>query len=230
MKLKFIVLFFVASNFISAQINYNKSTWFFKGNATSMIDIFTFPTVQLSVEKLVTDYIGLSLEGGYQFYNFIRTDTSFLHPSGFRINFEFRYYLSRFINTRLSNKFGRIYTGIRPFYSRNRFNASLTYKTDPGSPDWTDDDFAGKNNTFGLNFIFGFQKSITERLIMDMHAGVGVMYRSVTNSNLQYEKDAGYSLAGTEIINFFKELNLSGTSGLWPNALFGIRIGYRLYR
>ncbi len=172
MRCKFIILLFMVSSLVSAQINYRNSSWYIKGNASSLIDIFSFPTVQLSVEKQFSEYISLCAEGGYQLYSFSRSDTSFLNPTGFKANLEFRYYLSKFITTRLSNKLGRVYTGIRPFYWQTRYNASVSYQTNLGPSRWYDDDFGVKDRTFGLGIVLGFQKNITERLILDLHTGV----------------------------------------------------------
>jgi hypothetical protein len=230
MRKKFIILLFGISNIISAQINYSNSSWYIKGSASSLIDIFTFPTVQLSVEKQLSDYISVCAEGGYQLYTFSRADTSFLNPTGFKANLELRYYLSKFITTRLSNKLGRPYAAIRPFYWQTQYNASISYKTKQDSPVWSDDDFGVKNKSWGVDFIIGFQKSITERLIIDLHTGVGIMYRTVINEDIQYVKDSGYLLAGTDLIKYFKGLSLAESSGLRGVPLFGFRLGYTIYK
>jgi Protein of unknown function (DUF3575) len=225
-----LVLFLGIPNLLTAQMNYGRSTWFIKANATSMIDIFTFPTVQLSVEKQFTDYISLSAEGGYQFYNFHHSEATFYTPRGFRANIEFRYYLSEMRNSRLSDKLGRTYLGLRPFYSQNQFNTSISYKLSADSPRWIDDDFGVKNQTYGVNCIIGFQKSLSEKILIDLYAGAGIMDRNVTNTGIQYIEDAGYLLAGTEFIKYFKKLNLSESSGIRVNFLFGLRMGFKLYK
>ncbi len=215
------------SNMIFCQMNYDKPTWSVKVNVTSLIDIFTFPTVQLSVEKQLSDYFSLSTEGGYQLYNFSHVKTPVLDTYGFKVNLELRYYLSKFLTTGLSNKLGRTYIGLRPFYSQNQGNASISYKTPADTTNWIDDDFGVKNTTYGVNIILGFQKTIIENLFVDLHTGAGIMQRTVSNTDLQYLEDAGYTLAGTGLIKFFKTLNLSKSSGLWGNVLFGFRIGYK---
>ena len=230
MRFKFIILLFIISDLISAQINYNNTSWFIKGNATSLIDIFTFPTVEFSAEKQVTDLFSICPEAGYQLYNFRHTDTTFMNPAGFKVNLEFRYYVSKYISSRASNRMGRLYAGLRPFYMQNKYNSTVSYKANPDSTTWLDDDFGVKNSTFGVNFTFGFQKSLTERLIIDMHTGIGIMKRRVTNTNIQYNKDAGHYLAGSEFMKLFKKINLSQSSGIWGNILIGVRIGYTIYK
>jgi hypothetical protein len=177
----------------------------------------------------VTDYLSISAEGGYQLYTFSRSDTSFLNPAGFKANIEFRYYLSQFITTRLSNTIGRLYTGIRPFFWQNRYNASISYKINADSPKWIDDDFAVKNTSYGVSFVLGFQKFITERILLDLHGGAGIVNKEITNSNIQYVEDSGFVLAGTDLIQYFKVLNLSKSSGIHAIGLFGFRFGYTIY-
>jgi len=230
MRYRLMVLLLGISGVISAQINYKNSSWFIKGNGTALIDIFTFPTVQFSAEKQFTEYFSICPEAGYQLYNFSHPDTSFLNPSGFKVNIEFRYYLSKFITSRLSNSNGRMYAGIRPFYSQNRFNTSVSFKMNPDSVRWIDDDFSVKNTTYGVNLVFGFQKSVTGRLMIDLDAGLGVANRTVTNTDIQYSKESGHYLAGTEFIKYFKALNLSGSSGIKASYSIGLRVGYTIYK
>ena len=224
------ILLLGITDIISAQINYNNSSWFIKGNATALIDIFTFPTVQFSAEKQVTDLFSICPEAGYQLYNFRHTDTSFVKPTGFKVNIEFRYYISKYISSRASNKMGRGYVGLRPFYMQNNYNSTVSYKVNPDSVTWLDDDFGVKNRTFGLNLTFGFQKSLTERLLIDMHTGVGIMKREITNIDIQYNKNSGHYLAGTEFMQILKKINLSQSSGIWGNFLVGVRLGYTIYK
>jgi hypothetical protein len=230
MKFKLVILLLGFTNLVSSQINYQNTSWFIKGNATSLIDLFTFPTVQFSAEKPISNLFSICSEAGYQLYNFRHTDTSFVRPTGFKVNLEFRYYISKFIGSRLTNKVGRVYAGIRPFYSQNIYNSTVSYKVNRDSVSWLDDDFSVKNRTFGLNFTFGFQKSLTERLIIDMHTGLGIMKRTVTNADLQYNKDSGHYMAGTEFMKLFKSINLSQSSGIWGNLLIGVRVGYTIYK
>jgi len=228
MRYKFMLCFIGISNLIFSQINYNKSTWTIKGNATSLFDIFTFPTVQLSIEKILTNHLSLSSEAGYQFYDFRRTDTTFLDPKGFKVNFECRYYFYKLFNTRISKNSAKLYTGLRPFYRQNQYTASIPYQTKFDPVNWKDDDFGVKNNSYGLYYIFGFQQSLSDRLLFDFHGGVGVIKRTIKNIELQYNKDSGDILGGTDLIQFFETFHLNESSGLWGSFLFGIRIGYRL--
>ena len=227
MRCKLIIFFLVISNMIIAQINYNiTTTAIIKWNVTSLIDIVTFPTVQLSVEKKLSRYLSLSSEVGYQLYSYRHTDTTFLKPEGFKVNFECRYYISNSFKG-FTPELEGIYLGLRPFYSQNQYNANIPFQTKSDSVNWNDDDFGVKNRTYGLNCILGFQKSISDRIIFDFYSGLGIMKRRVNNTDLQYNKDSGDLLGGTDFVQFLETLNLSESSGLWGNILFGFRIGYK---
>jgi len=228
MRYKFLIIFLGISNLVFSQIRYDKSTWILKGNATSLFDIFTFPSVQLSIEKIITPQFSLSTEAGYQLYDFRHTDTAFMSPKGFKVNFEFRYYFSRQFRTGLSGKLPRPYSGLRPFYRQYQYNANIPYKINQNSEYWSDDNFGVNNRSFGLYGILGFQQSISHKLVFDFHAGLGIIYRIIKNSDIQYNMESGHILGGTDLIQFSEKLNLGESSGLWGSILFGIRIGYKL--
>lgn len=228
MKCKFIIFFLAISNLIFAQIDRksNSTTLIVKLNVTSLVDVASFPTVHFSVEKILSKYISLSAEAGYQFYSYRSTDTTFLSPEGFKINLECRYYIpgSYKVNTpRLEG----IYLGLRPFYRKNQDNSYFPFLTKSDSVNWNDDNFGFKNETYGLNFILGFQKSVSHQLVFDFYSGLGVEKRIVKNTDLQYNKDAGDIMGGTDFMQFLWKFNLSESSGIWGSISFGFRIGYK---
>jgi len=228
MRLKFIIFFLAVTNFISAQLIYDKSTLLLKVNATSFIDFLTFPSVQLSVEKKITRNFSLSTEFGYQLYDFGYNDSVFLSPGGFKLNFESRFYAPKFLKQGLPVILKNIYIGLRPFYRQNQYNASTSYQTKLDSLDWHKDDFGVKNTTYGLYTVFGYQNSISRKLVVDVYTGLGIMKRMVRNTNIEYNKDSGDILAGTDFMRFFETLDLSESSGIYGNFLIGFRIGYKL--
>ncbi len=228
MRYRLIIILLFFSGLLSGQINYNITTWIIKGNLTSLMDGFTFPVPQLSVEKKISDYFSVSAEGGYQVYNFNQPDTSYFKPRGFKANIEFRYYIPKFYKSPWAPKLEAVYLGLRPFYRQNKYTGDLAYRTIAGGTKWDDDSFGVKNVTYGLNCLIGFQRSVSDRIIFDFHGGIGVMYRDVVNSNNEFNSEAGDILNGGEFIQFFEKMNLESSSGIWPNILFGFRIGYKL--
>lgn len=228
MKCKLIIFFLAISNLIFAQINRknNNTTLIFKVNVTSLIDVTSFPTVQFSVEQKLSRNFSLNSEVGYQLYTYRYTDTTFLSPEGFKVNFEGRYYLPNSFKDKIPKLEG-IYVGLRPFYRQNQYNAYIPFQTKSDSTNWNEDDFGVKNKTYGLCFILGFQKSISHKLIFDFYSGLGVEKRIVENTDIQYNKDSGDILGGTDLMQFLWKFNLSESSGLWGNISFGFRIGYK---
>ena len=228
MRCKLIIFFLAVSNLIFGQIarKSNSTSLIVKINVTSLIDVTSFPTVQFSVEKRLSRYFSISAEAGYQLYTYKYTDTTFLDPQGFKVNLECRYYIPDPYKVNTPRLEGT-YLGLRPFYRKNQYNAYLPFQTKSDSVNWNDDDFGVKNETFGLSFIFGFQKSVSQNLIFDFYSGLGIVMRTVKNTDLQYNKDAGDIMGGTDFMQFLWKYNLSESSGLGGSLSFGFRIGYK---
>jgi hypothetical protein len=53
------------------------------------------------------------------------------------------------------------------------------------------------------------------------------MKRRVENTDLQYNKDSGDYLRGTDLMKFIDKLNLNESSGIWGDVTVGFRIGYK---
>jgi hypothetical protein len=213
---------------VSGQINYNLTDWIIKVNAVSPFDALTFPVPQVGVERRISRYWSVSAEGGYQIYGFKKPDTSLTATRGYKGNLELRYYIKRFYRTPWAAKLETVYLGFRPFFHHNRFSDELSFRTgEEGSP-WHENYYTTRNNTYGLNVVMGFQKSVKPETVFDLYFGAGVMMRDITNDYLDYDPDQGEVLAGTEFMKFFKGLGLEKSSGIWPNLLVGFRIGLKL--
>ncbi len=193
-----------------------------------MIDVFAFPTVQLSVEKRLTDHFSVNLEAGYEIYEFRRTDTVVLNSNGFKINIEGRYYFSSSRSSDLSNPPFLWYMGLRAFYRQNQYTAGVSYYTSTDSTHLKFDDFGVKKSVIGLNLTLGFEQSLSRKIIVDVYWGIGGMYRNVVNIDRRFNNSPGSVLAGTDLSPLFQSLNLSESSGFYLNVLFGVRIGLKL--
>jgi hypothetical protein len=221
-----IILFFLGfSSMTFSQTTEDKNTWIIKENATSLIDVFSFPTVQFSVEKKLTDNFSINTEIGYQLYDFRHTDTVFLSPRGFKLNFECRYYISKLFRSHLSNG---IYIGLQGFYRQNQYTASISYCTSPDSIHMKNDEFGVKKSIIGLNLMLGYESSITNKLILDIYVGLGGMNRVIKNTDIQFNRKSGDFLEGTDLVPLFEKLNLSESSGGSVSFTFGLRIGIKL--
>lgn len=189
-----------------------------------MIDIISFPTVQLSVEKKLTENFSVNGEIGYQLYDLRHTDTVFLSPKGFKVNLECRYYISKLFD---SNLLEGVYVGLQGFYRQNQYTANISYHTTPDSNIFKSDDFWVKKSVVGLNLMLGYETSITDKLVVDMYVGLGGMNRVIKNTNIQFNRNSGDFLAGTDLVPLFEKLNLSESSGGSVSITFGLRIGIK---
>ena len=228
MKQCILFLLLCSSIVTFSQTEEDKSTWIIKGNATSLLDVFAFPTVQLSVEKKLTKCLSLTAELGVQCYDFHHTDSTILKPGGFKLNVEIRCYVSKFIDTDLSKKLDGFYLGLQPFIRQNQYSAGVSYYTSNDSLHNMVDHMGVKKTVYGLNGILGYQKPISGKVVIDLYAGIGIMNRNVRNTNREYNRDSDERLMGTDLGPLFQYLNLRESSGPAGNVLFGIRIGYKL--
>jgi hypothetical protein len=223
----FIFFIFISSQGFTQRIQ-NRSAWILKGNCTSLIDLVTFPTVQFSLEKKLSRFSSISPEAGYQLYGFRHSDTTFLNPQGFKVNLEFRYYIPKFLKgIGINPTLEGIYLGFRPFYRQNQYTAYIPFQTMTDPVGISEDNFGVKNRTFGIFCLIGFQRSITDKLLFDFYSGLGAMKRRVENTDLQYNKDSGDYLRGTDLMKFIDKLNLNESSGIWGDVTVGFRIGYK---
>ena len=228
MKSKTFVLFIFLPFFLFSQGNEKEKELILKGNLTSTIDVFSFPTIQLSLEKKLTDRFSLNGEIGYQLYDFRKVDTLFINPKGFKINIECRYYFSKHLTTISKNKLEGAYIGLQGFYRKNQYTAGISYCTTPDSTISKDDEFGVKKSIIGLNGIIGYQSSITTNIVVDMYAGLGMMNKTIKNTDIQFNSKAGDFIIGNDLVPLFSKLNLSESSGVSANITFGIRVGIRL--
>ena len=75
--------------------------------------------------------------------------------------------------------------------------------------------------------MLGYETSITDKLVVDMYVGLGGMNRVIKNTNIQFNRNSGDFLAGTDLVPLFEKLNLSESSGGSVSITFGLRIGIK---
>jgi hypothetical protein len=61
-----------------------EKNWILKLNAMQLVDIFSYPTIQVSAERKINPYFSVNVEAGNQFFDFdersIEKDTIFFKP------------------------------------------------------------------------------------------------------------------------------------------------------
>ncbi len=212
------------SSLAVAQTTDFKSYWIINWNVTNLADVFTFPTLQFSAEKRISDKFSLSAGIGYQLYDIHETDTVFLKPRGFKTYIEARYYIIDKIPFDLPHYFDGLYVGLQPFFRKNQYSTGISFYSSPDSFLRKTDNIGVIKNVMGINGILGWQLQVNGRFYVDFYGGMGYMYRKVKNTNRQFNEDKGDYLLGS----LFQSYDLSNTN--WHSVSFtiGFKAGVRL--
>ncbi|CAD0008182.1 DUF3575 domain-containing protein [Flavobacterium chungangense] len=223
MKRTIVILIVMLSTCVYSQESKERN-WGIKINPVQLIDIASFPTLQLSVERKINYYSSLNIEIGYQLYDVSNTDTIFFKDKGFKTNIEGRIYLQKLFNSRVKSKRSELYAGIQVFYRENQRNSFIEYvPIDPINEDEYLDDFGVKKTAKGINLTVGNQFSFA-RFILEPFVVFGYMYRNTTNTDLDYD-ESKHSLSMNHA--FFLGSDLESNSGSMFNFGLGCRVGLR---
>lgn len=205
-----------------------ESNWALKLNIAQLIDVVSYPTLQVSVERKINPYFSVNAEFGYQLYSpDTELDTIMLRPRGFKANIEGRVYLLKLINKRPKSRVSELFLGIQVFYRENQTTKYLEYtplNNDSEEYIEYEDYFGVKRKAKGFNVIVGNQISI-KRFIIEPFLGFGLLNRNVKNTNIEYDK-AKHEILGNH--NFFVPSSLAESSGNLFNFTYGLRVGFRL--
>ena len=224
-KIITIIILIFSVNAFSQELK--ETNWILKLNTTQLIDVFSYPTLQLSVERKINPYFSINAEVGYQLYDFKKVDTLFLKPRGFKTNIEGRIYPFKLINKRAKSNRGELYIGVQLFYRANQSTNVVDYSPISDSTKLYKDYFGTKRTAKGFNITFGSQISISKKIILEPFIGFGLLNRSIKNSEIQYNPNKDFR-GGTDLVPLFQGLNLEESSGSLFNFCTGFRIGYRL--
>ncbi|MCE3075966.1 DUF3575 domain-containing protein [Chryseobacterium gwangjuense] len=226
MKKLLTLLILPFSTLIFAQES-KESNWILKLNATQLVDVVSYPTLQISAERKISPYFSVNAEFGYQLYDFNQPDKIILKSKGFKTNLEGRVYVFKFINSRTESKRNEFYVGLQLFYRENESSNSLEYSPkDDDSKQYTDY-FGTKRTAKGFNIMFGNQISVSKKIILEPYIGLGMMERKINNVDIEYDKTKD-QIIGSDTVPLFKRLDLEESSGNVFNFCVGLRIGYRL--
>ena len=219
-----ILIFTISINSFSQELK--EKNWILKLNAIQLIDIFSYPTLQLSAEKIINPYFSLNAEFGYQLYDFRKNDTIYLKPRGFKANIEGRIYPFKLINSRIKSNNSEFYIGLQFFYRENQSTNRVEYSPISDSTKIYKDYFGTRRKAKGFNITLGYQISVS-KIILEPFVGFGMLNRNIKNSEIQYDKTKDFR-SGTDLVPLFQGLNLEESSGSLFNFCMGFRIGYRL--
>lgn len=229
MKNFFVIIILTFSmNIFSQKLKERK--WILKANTTQLIDIFSFPTLQLSAEKKLNQFLSVNAEFGYQVYEFkTEIDTTILKPKGFKANLELRCYFEKLIKNRNQTKKNEFYIGMQLFYRQNQKSNSVEYRRidDEVNSKYYDDSFGVKKSIKGINLTFGDQISISERIILEPYLLFGYMDKKVENFELEYKKEK-HTADRNDGMPLLVGFDIAEENKNNVNFGFGLRIGYRL--
>jgi len=226
---------FLICNVAAAQRLPEERTWILKSDQLALLNGFTFPTVQFSLEKKISDHFSIAPELGVQLYSFntYRPDTVFVKPGGYRAGIELRCYdpfgllLGKKKKSESQNGY---YLSLNLFYRQNRYNSSVAYMKSGVTDTIYSDCFWGRKKAMGINLLFGVQKNMGRRLVIDLYGGLGLLSRKIKNFSREYdavndEQDLPMDLT---IDGVLTSAGLEENSGVIPNLTLGIRLGLRL--
>ena len=226
MKKLLFALIPIISNLIFAQES-KESNWILKLNATQLVDVVSYPTLQISAERKINPYFSVNAEFGYQLYDFSKADTLLLKSKGFKTNLEGRVYLFKLLNSRIESKRNEFYVGLQLFYRENEGTNSVDFSPKSNETKFYTDNFGTKRTAKGFNITFGNQISMSKKIILEPYIGLGLMNRKINNSDIEYDEIKD-TRNGTGLKPLFQKLNLEESSGNIFNFCFGLRVGYRL--
>lgn len=227
-KLLSVLIIFVSALIFAQETK--ESKWILKLNASQLADDFSFPTVMVAAERMINPYFSVSAEAGIQVYDTSKIDSTMINSSGFKANFEGRFYFSKFFSRRAIPKRNQQFIAIQFFQRKNQTTDILRYY--PSSDDLNNevltDYFGVKKRVLGVNLIMGNQISIlrSKMVILEPYFGIGYMNRKIENTDLQFDEAKHEIQLGNH--EFFRNRSLEKVSGDFLNLLIGFRIGYKL--
>lgn len=217
------VIILMFSTIIFAQ-ELKDSKWILKVNAAQLVDVVSYPTLQISAERKINPYFSVNAEFGYQLYDFNKADTILLKSKGFKVNLEARLYLFKLLKSRTQSKTSELYVGLQLFHRKNQDTYNLKFISSDNNTLYSDD-FGAKKTAHGFNIIIGNQISVSKKLVLEPFIGIGSLYIKTRNSDLEYDEAKHViDIDGLSSINS----RLESKTGNFTNFCWGFRIGYRL--
>lgn len=216
-----------------AQYQDDERTLVLKADMLTLINDFTFPLAQLSLEKRISKHFSIAPELGIQPYSprLSKLDTNLVKWNGFRVGIEGRYY-GLFKNRRNIEKPNRPrvekYLSLNIFYRQNQYNSSVQYHK-PNDTTIYNDSFAANKKAWGINAIFGIQVT-QKRFVANFYGGIGLLSRDIKNRFREYDytTDELKHAVDITIDGIKKGASLQENSGVIGNVVLGIRLGLRL--
>ena len=239
--MRYFILFVLIPACGASQKKDSLHTSILKLNLTSLIDGVTFPRIEISAEHQLKKNISLTGELGYQFYPWIaKPDTNFIKPSGIKASVQLRrYFIPGKSGDNILDNFGLddfqathlpgFYAGLEFFYRYNKTNQELLYRRPDDTTRYTDC-FTAAKSVFGTNLVLGLEMYLSDKVVLDVYGGLGIIYRRATNNYREYNYKTDTLQTGPDF-NFgyiAEQSYLPEGNGLNLNITLGMRLGIKL--
>lgn len=217
----------------TAQYQDDERTLLLKADVLALINDFTFPLAQVSLEKRLSKNFSISPELGIQPFGTrpSKLDTTLVKWNGFRVSIEGRYYglfKRRKQYYRPNRPSAEKYISLNVFYRQNQYNSRVSYQK-PNDTTMYSDCFAANKKAWGINAIFGIQLS-KNRFVTEFYGGIGLLSRQIKNRFREYDYNTDEIDYDTDLTvnNIKRSSSLAENSGVIGNVVLGIRMGLRL--
>ena len=233
MRYLFFFLLLLAVDGMAQQEGRNDG-WVLRANASALIDLITFPTLQFSVERKLGEQFSISAEYGFQPYTkFHNQDTAWGQETGSKYALEGRFYLHSSFSLAKGFFSGKDiqapegwYLGLQFFHTNNHYTASQTYYpvSDTTFISSLEDYFSVDQQKTGGRIILGIQAKVAPRCYLDLYGGLGLKYKRIENGHREY--DPGLHNAEDCIDLCYDYYDLRESSGTKGSFSCGLRLGF----
>lgn len=217
-----------------AQQAERQDDWVLRANASALIDLFTFPTLQFSAERRLGEQFSINAEYGFQPYaKFHNQDTTWGQETGSKYALEGRFYLHSSFSLAKGFFSGKDiqapegwYLGLQFFHTNNHYTASQDYNSiqDTAFMSSLEDYFSVDQKKTGGRIILGIQAKVSPRCCVDLYGGLGLKSKRIKNGHREYDPDLHNAVDCTDLCYDYYDLReSSGTTGSFS---CGLRLGF----
>ena len=200
----------------------------FKVNLSSLMNSFSFPSLEVGYERFVSNKFSIQAELGMPIYKYnnqgyytSKPDTSFGKSIGFTSNMELRKYRFKDTSSRKLN----MYLALNLALATHQTNIGMDYMVD--SSITLVDNFFLKRREFGVTPNAGM-KWYKKWFMFELYLGLGYTYYAIQNQHREY--DALIHTLPNQLHNIAQigETNLSENQGWRLIPKIGFRVGVRI--
>jgi hypothetical protein len=204
-----------------------------KLNFLSPIDVFNFPTIDLSLERRITKNFSITTEAGIAPYRFNKPDTSFVKSSGYKLSTELRLYRpfkSPAVKRSMNSSLTGFYLGAKLFYRQEQYNSAVEFTKSGADTTVYIDNYWTRKKATGVDLTIGYQWKPFQRIVADGFVGIGMLQRTIIRNELSYsEKEGDVISASSRSDSFFAAKDLREKNGAGLSLSFGLRFGFVIY-